>query len=131
MIAAHGSLKIGRFGFTILWRATLHAADELARGVVKIGHVTKLEFQGTAVFLRNARRRHELLQSGLDFGLREDKDLGHSDGVKPALDPAPDGREEGGSTDDLESESALSNQITNLDRTGLTKHTKIRSSVSG
>lgn len=33
--------------------------------------------------------------------MREDEDLGHGDGVEPALHPCPDGGEEGGGADDL------------------------------
>ena len=127
-IAAHGSLEVGRFGVALLWGTALHAADELARRVVKVRHVTELEFQGPAIFLGDARGRHELLQSGLNLGLRKDENFGHGDGVEPTFDPAPDSREKGRGADDLDGQISAykSNKICPSGQL-----TKIRSNVSG
>lgn len=49
-------------------------------------------------------------ESGLDLGGAEDEDFGRGDGVKPPLDPAPDGREEGWGSNDLLGWREVNNQ---------------------
>lgn len=54
-----------------------------------------------AVFFGKVLWIYKFGKSGFDFVLAENKDLGDSDWIEPSLDPAPDGGEEGRSTDDL------------------------------
>lgn len=57
----------------------------------------------TAVLLGDVLRVNEGFQRGLDLVGSEHKDLGHGDGIEPALYPAPDCAEEDGRADDEDS----------------------------
>lgn len=66
---------------------------QLAKGIVEL----------TAILLGDVPGLDEGFQGGLHLVGSKHKDLGHGDGVEPALDPAPDGAEEDGRANDEDS----------------------------
>lgn len=71
----------------------------------RVGHaqLAKCVVELAAVLLGDVLWVNEGFQRGLDLVGSEHKDLGHGDGIKPALDPAPDCAEEDGRADDEDS----------------------------
>ena len=65
------------------------------------GHHAELEVELPAVFLRDVGRINILFECRFHVRGGENKDFGDGDGVEPSLDPAPDGGEECGCTNDL------------------------------
>ena len=80
---------------------TRSKSKAIAQGRIQIGHVSAFKFQLASVLLRYVFNVDELGEGWEDLVMREDEDLGGSDGVEPSLDPAPDCRKEGWSAEDL------------------------------
>lgn len=81
--------------------------SQLADFGVEVGHLAPVEVELATVLLGDVFNVDEGGECRENLGLREDKDLGNGDGVEPALDPAPDGSEEGGCADDLKTARML------------------------
>lgn len=64
------------------------------------GLVKERPVQLPAVYLRDVLDVHELRQHWYNVVVAEDEDLGHGDGIEPALDPPPHSTEESGGADD-------------------------------
>lgn len=61
---------------------------------VRVSKLSKAVIELAAILLRNVLRLNVLLQHTLNLVATKDKDLGNSDRIEPALDPAPDSAEE-------------------------------------
>lgn len=81
--------------------------DCLVHDGIQIRHLAPVELQLAAVLFGYVPRLDKRLQRRLDLVRAQDEDLGHGDGVKPALDPAPHGAEEHGRADDEDAVECL------------------------
>ena len=68
---------------------------------VQYWRLAEFKIQFTAILNGDIDWVYEGREHFVGFVLGEDEDFGGGDGVKPALYPTPDSREEGGSTDNL------------------------------
>lgn len=73
----------------------------------EVGHLAPFKVEVSAVFLGDIVWVYVLREGGEYVGGREDENFGHGDGVKPALDPAPDGGEEDRCANDLRCVSCM------------------------
>lgn len=78
-------------------------------GGLEDGQHAEGEIELAAVFARDVFGVDVLLEGGLHVGGGEDEDFRDGDGVEPALDPAPYGREEGRGADYLAAQSVMLN----------------------
>ena len=97
-------------------------------GGVEEGRHAELVVEGAAVLLGDVGGLDEGGEGLVRFVRAEDEDLGGRDRVEPALDPAPDGGEEGGGADDLGSSGS---GLRGCWEGGWKGRTNIRSRVSG
>jgi hypothetical protein len=70
-------------------------------GRLEVGQLSPFEVKTAAVLFGDVFVFNILRECGVDILRGEDENLGYSDGVKPSLDPAPDGGKEARCADNL------------------------------
>lgn len=81
-----------------IWVLPLHLRLD---GWLKVGQLSPLEIETATVLLRDVFMVDVLRECGVNVLRGEDEDLRDGDGIKPALDPAPDGGKEARRSNDL------------------------------
>ena len=70
-------------------------------GWLNVWQLSPFKVEAATILFRNVVVINVLREGGVDVLRGQDEDLGDGDGIKPALDPTPDGGKEARGTDNL------------------------------